>query len=64
MTFEYRILRQLPWQDEPDVIGETKYDYEAKRYLKDATTYHDQMYLDSSVWMEKREVGTWRPCNG
>lgn len=56
---EFRVMRQLPWQDRPDHLGTTASKPEAQRWLKDARHYHELTYLRSRVWAEQRVVGNW-----
>ena len=58
-NMEYRILRQLYWQDSPDVIYTTPRKWEARRCLRETTEYHDHNYHEARVWLEQRVVGNW-----
>jgi len=56
---EFRILRQLEWQSEPDVVYTTESKPLAAMELKQIRKYHERSYENARVWMEQRPVANW-----
>lgn len=56
---EFRILRQLAWQTEPDTIYTLDSKPLALVELKHVRAYHEY-YTDARVWLEYRQVAPWR----
>lgn len=59
-NMEFRVMRQLEWQDKPDAfyVGNSK--LLALRELKQVRAYHDYTYTGARVWMEQRSVSEWK----